>query len=130
MPAPGKKWRVRMPDPIRQGNDMPIYRVRCPVCDHQEDIFRSIKNYDDTPYHCEKRTERVMCAPFVMTDIQPYRCVVTGQEVTSRTQRREIIRSNDLIEVGDQKPVATNRKLDFNVLPDVKQAVNTVLSKG
>lgn len=108
---------------------MPIYVVKCVVCDEKQEVFRSVRNYNDTPEHCGEKTERVMCAPFVMSDIQPYKCIVTGQEVSSRTQRREIIKRNDLIEIGDAKLTGQRPKLDTNVAPELHSAVREVLSK-
>lgn len=38
----------------------------------------------------------------VMSDIQPYRNMVDGKEITSRSQHREFLRRNRLIEIGNE----------------------------
>lgn len=52
-------------------------------------------------------------APMVMDDIQPYRSMIDGSEIGSRSRHREHLRAHGCVEVGDQthhlkpKPVQT-----------------------
>ena len=38
----------------------------------------------------------------VMPDIQPYRSMVTGEEITSRSRHREHLKQHRLVEVGNE----------------------------
>lgn len=54
--------------------------------------------------------------PLVMGDIQPYRSMLDGREITSRSRHREHLKSNGCIEIGNeiaQNPQPTG-------IPDVK----------
>jgi len=87
---------------------MPMYRVKCPVCFSQKDIFLKMSEYDELPSHCGKKVERVICAPAIHTDITPYISPGTGKEVSSRSQQREdLLKSNAIMaEPGIEKDVA------------------------
>lgn len=39
----------------------------------------------------------------IMSDIQPYRSIIDGSVITSRSRHREHLRQHGCIEVGDQK---------------------------
>lgn len=43
-------------------------------------------------------------APMVVPDIQPYKSVLTGEEITSRSRHREHLRQHGCIEVGNEVP--------------------------
>jgi len=40
---------------------------------------------------------------FVMGDIQPYRSMITGEQITGRRQHREHLRQHGCIEVGNER---------------------------
>ena len=40
----------------------------------------------------------------VMGDIQPYKSMVTGEMIESRSQHREMLRRHNLVEFGNDKP--------------------------
>lgn len=42
--------------------------------------------------------------PMVMNDIQPYKSVITGEEITSRSRHREHLRMHNCVEVGNEPP--------------------------
>lgn len=51
-----------------------------------------------------KRSTAV-AAPMVMRDIQPFLNVaVDGKEISSRSQKRDMMRQHGLVEAGDMKP--------------------------
>ena len=81
---------------------MPIYRILCPHCEAEQDIYRAFKDYDDLPECCGQKMQRKVTAPYVAADIQPYRSMVTGEMVTSRTRHRSILREHKLVEVGNE----------------------------
>lgn len=41
-------------------------------------------------------------APFVMGDIQPYKSMVTGEMITSRSAHRDHLKAHRLVEVGNE----------------------------
>lgn len=82
---------------------MPIYRTKCAGCGATQDVYRSVANYDDLPECCGARVERVICAPLVMNDIEPYRSMVTGEIINSRSRHREHLKDHGCIEVGNEK---------------------------
>lgn len=81
---------------------MPLYDVTCPKCESVREVFRSFKNYDDLPECCGVAMKRVVTAAYIAGDIQPYRSMVTGKMVNSRSEHRAILQSHKLVEVGDQ----------------------------
>lgn len=89
-----------------------MYRVMCLECEAQQDIYRTFKQMDDLPLCCGKTVRRVICAPMVMTDIQPYRSMVTGEVISSRSQHRAHLKQHGVVEVGNEtkylqaKPIA------------------------
>lgn len=49
------------------------------------------------------RIEDGPVAPMVMGDIAPYRSMIDGREITSRSRHREHLREHGCIEVGNEK---------------------------
>jgi len=89
---------------------MPLYDVECHKCGSVQEIFRKYEDYDDLPECCGERTTRKFCAPRVMSDIQPYFSQATGTMITSRSQHRNHLKDNGLIEVGNEKMPGENRE--------------------
>lgn len=108
---------------------MPIYTVRCVCCDATQDIYRSLKEFDDLPEHCGQRVERVITAPYVAPDIQPFRSIVDGSVINSRSDRREHMKKHKLIELGNEPIKKQEYRGDHNVRPELTQAVKQVLRK-
>lgn len=82
---------------------MPLYKVRCSVCESEQELYRSLKTYDDLPDCCGSRMSRVICAPMVLNDIAPYQSMVTGEYINSRSRHREHLKDHGCIEVGNEK---------------------------
>jgi len=82
---------------------MPIYAIRCPECGHAEDVYRTVAQMDDLPDHCGVKMRRMICAPMVVADIQPYKSMVTGEMITSRSQHRRHLVQHGVTEVGNEK---------------------------
>jgi hypothetical protein len=101
---------------------MPIYALKCHACDHTEDVYRSIANIDHGLPQCHGQAmTRMLCKQFVMTDIQPYRSVVTGEQVSSRSAHREHLKRHRLVEIGNEK------QPDFKA-PDVSRDLRADLA--
>lgn len=82
---------------------MPIYATKCQSCGRAQDVYRSVANYDDLPECCGQKVERLICAPLVMNDIAPYKSMVTGEIINSRSRHREHLKDHGCIEVGNEK---------------------------
>lgn len=82
---------------------MPLYRVRCSVCETEQDLYRSFKDYNNLPDCCGSRMQRVICAPMVINDIEPYRSMVTGEIINSRSRHKEHLKDHGCVEVGNEK---------------------------
>ena len=50
----------------------------------------------------EKGTEPRSAAPMVMPDIAPYKSMITGEMITSRSQHREHLQQHGCVEVGNE----------------------------
>ena len=82
---------------------MPLYRVKCPMCLKEDDIYRSFDDYENTPYCCGGHMKRVICAPMVMGDIHPYISQIDGRVIHSRSDHRAHLKAHGCIEVGNEK---------------------------
>lgn len=81
---------------------MPIYKAQC-ECGHTQDVYLPLRDMDNLPDHCGKKMFRAVCAPMVISDIQPYRSMATGEMIGGRAQHREHLKKHGLIEVGNEK---------------------------
>jgi hypothetical protein len=82
---------------------MPVYVMGC-SCGHTEEIYRSISRMnEDLPEHCGVVMQRKIVAPMVAADIQPYRSMITGEMIHSRSQHRAHLSAHGCVEVGNEK---------------------------
>jgi putative FmdB family regulatory protein len=84
---------------------MPTYEYRCLTCAQEKSEHRSVENRHSAPIcYCGGEMTKVISAPaMVMPDLKPYKAVAGDQPwITSRAQHREFLRSNNLIEVGNE----------------------------
>lgn len=85
---------------------MPIYAMKCLECNKQQDIYRSVAEMDrDLPQCCAEPMTRCITAPYVMTDIQPYKSMIDGSMIQSRSQHRTHLKDHGMIELGNEQPV-------------------------
>lgn len=122
---------------------MPIYSIRCCDCGHRDIILRKV---DERDMHipacicCGSEMERIVDAPYVAPDIQPYQAVAvdvaTGKPpvIGSRRQHREFLRRNGYVEVGNDvgglNPKAGDPRGDFNLRGDLTKATREVLGRA
>ena len=52
---------------------------------------------------------RVICAPQVINDIQPYQSQLTGEMIMSRSQHRDHLKDHNMIEVGNETKAIMQR---------------------
>jgi putative FmdB family regulatory protein len=82
---------------------MPVYDIRCETCGKEGEIYRSLAEFDDLPECCGQKVRRVINAPRIIQDIQPYRSMATGEMITTRDQHRNHLKQHNLIEIGNEK---------------------------
>lgn len=83
---------------------MPLYTYTCKTCGKTEDAYRSIADRDLGP-DCHGPMHKIitptMVQPVLGGGAMPgYACPVTGEFVTSRKRRREIMQQHHLAEKG------------------------------
>lgn len=91
---------------------MPIYEIKCDKCGKTDDVFRTVANYDDLPECCGEMMHRVLYAPQVIADIQPYQSMKTGEMITSRSHHKRHLKEHNLIEVGNEQPTRKESYLE------------------
>lgn len=62
-------------------------------------------------------------APMVMPDIQPYRSMVDGSEISSRSQHRSHLRQHRLVEVGNETKALMSQAKRPAPPPGLKEAL-------
>lgn len=99
---------------------MPLYEYLCQTCGTKKDEYRTIDDRNRVP-ECHGPMVKVISKPYVQGEIEPFRTVCWDAEtkkpaiINSRHQRREFMKRNDLIELGNEfrKP-----KNDWKDAPD------------
>ena len=81
---------------------MPIYAVHSNQCGKKEDIYRPVAKYNELPDCCGQRMERIICAPQVMKDIDPYISMIDGSVISSRSKHKDHLKAHGCIEVGNE----------------------------
>jgi len=108
---------------------MPIYEYACEDCESRATEFRKIDQRNDplTCKNCGK--SMLLCISPVRgsQDIEPYKSMVTGEMVSSRTRHRQILREHKLVEVGNEthylksQPITTPPGLKDTLIREVKR---------
>lgn len=102
---------------------MPLYATKCQSCGRDDAVYRSVAERDkDIPEcKCGGSVTRVVAAPMVITDMQPYKSMVTGEMITSRSQHRAHLKAHNCIEIGNEtKYLKPKEKIDLT--PESKKA--------
>jgi hypothetical protein len=61
----------------------------------------------------ERGHEPTAEGPIIIDDITPYRSMITGEMITSRSQHREHLRLHGCVEIGDQVHHLQSKRPDF-----------------
>lgn len=102
---------------------MPVYEYRCRDCETEYTRFLPISRYkEQTHCDCGGEGKKLISAPHVIEDIQPYRSVVTGERIKGRSHHRTHLRDHNLIELGNERIEAKKKPLP-PVGPDIKRAI-------
>lgn len=102
---------------------MPIYAIKCAHCGSAQDIYRPVAQYDDLPDCCGQKMQRQVTAPYVVTDIQPYKSMITGEMITSRSQHRAHLKQHGKIEIGNEAPPVIKRPEPTGIKEDLLRTV-------
>lgn len=85
---------------------MPLYDLKCVDCQHKDEAFIKLAdfgcNLPECP-ECGSMMVRVITPVNVMPDIQPYKSMVTGEIIGSRSTHKKHLRQHNVIEVGNEK---------------------------
>lgn len=81
---------------------MPLYDVKCHKCEKVEEIYRSMSEFNDLPSCCGQKMEKQFTPHLVTADIQPYRSMIDGSYIGSRSKHRAHLRQHGCIEVGNE----------------------------
>lgn len=85
---------------------MPTYSYQCKD-GHKTETVKLMTEHTKTIIcpDCGQEANQVLSGGSYATvdNMKPYKCVVSGEVVTTRTQRKEIMRKYDLVETGDTK---------------------------
>ena len=68
-------------------------------------------------------------APSVMADIQPYRNMVDGKMITSRSHHREFLKANRLVEIGNETKAHTTRQAPKVDREAIRRDIHTSMQK-
>lgn len=114
---------------------MPLYAYACP-CGGYAETWRKVDQRHESPAcpDCSEPTTLVIRAPRVMSDIEPYQAVAvdvaTGKPpmITSRSQHREFLRRNGLVELGNDVKVPDRKSEPSKkeIAADVRAAIEQV----
>ena len=110
---------------------MPIYSYECD-CGAQQEMFSTVANRDRAvPQHCGLPMRRVILPAYAVEDIQPYKSMITGEMITSRSQHRAHLKQHGCEEVGNEfnKPIERKLRGDFNNVEELKRATHDVMRK-
>jgi len=91
---------------------MPIYATCCQSCGKEDSIYRAVAERDrDIPScECGGTVQRVVSAPYVAADMTPYKSMITGEMITSRSQHRTHLKEHGCIEIGNETKYLTGKQ--------------------
>jgi putative FmdB family regulatory protein len=79
---------------------MPLYTYTCKQCGKVEDAYRPMSENDKGPDCCGQMMKQIIVPPMIAPSMPEYQCPVTGENVTSRKRRKEIMKEHNLVERG------------------------------
>lgn len=103
---------------------MPTYHYRCTDCGAESDVFCRVSEIDTNIPECHAKPMQRMIQPvygYVQGECH-YKCPTTGKNVTSWKQRKEIMASNNLVDMSDFNPQKEIAKSQARKDADLKLA--------
>lgn len=109
---------------------MPLYSVLCTLCGLRGQVFRRVEERDDRLVcDCGGPQQRLIDAPYLRPEIEPYLSPATGKVISSRAQRKEDLAQAGAIEwePGLKEAIAARRAEKFEeTLQQVDALVDNV----
>lgn len=62
-----------------------------------------------------------MSAPLIMPDIAPYKSMITGEMINSRSKHREHLKQHDCMEVGNETAYMVKNRIRPSAPPGLKE---------
>ncbi|AQG98649.1 hypothetical protein A9R05_07480 [Burkholderia sp. KK1] len=84
---------------------MPIYSTTCRDCGKEDTIYRTVAERDtNIPacLSCGGSMSRIVTAPYVAADMQPYQSMIDGSWITSRSRHNDHLKAHGCIEIGNE----------------------------
>lgn len=96
---------------------MPIFDYRCPVCKTVEEKYTKLEQV----FRCGKcgtPMDKLIPSPFVIGEIEPYDCPITGKRITSRAEHNANLKKHNcrLLEPGEARDAERTRRADDEAL--------------
>lgn len=66
---------------------------------------------------------------FIMGDIQPYRSMIDGSLITSRSRHREHLKEHGCIEIGNDSSLHNARPHQYQSPPGLKEAISEAIER-
>lgn len=92
---------------------MPLYATLCSSCAQPGTVFRRVADRDNLPLcSCGGRVDRIITAPYISPDIEPYVSPASGRVISSREQRKDEMERLGFrtYEPGVERDIENNRK--------------------
>lgn len=95
---------------------MPLYQLRCKTCDARSQIWRKVDARNNIPAcDCGSECERIISAPYIAPEIQPYVSPGSGKVINSRAQQDYDLRAtNSIINEPGLKADIERRKTEVD----------------
>lgn len=91
--------------------------------------YRQVKKEDGTFEYVEvTRTPYRPVAPAIMGDISPYRSMVDGSVINSRSEHRAHLKAHGMVEMGNEMPSRPTQKSEAQQKHERKREIADVLS--
>jgi putative FmdB family regulatory protein len=92
---------------------MPVYEFKCLHCKSKFDRFLPLANYQQPQFcKCGNRAQKLISAPAVQGDFQPYECPVTGKFIEGRRAHEENLKKTGcrVLEAGETQATTARRE--------------------
>lgn len=113
---------------------MPLYDLKCVDCGHTEERFMKLSEFCNLPEcpDCGTMMGRVITPVNVMPDIEPYKSMVTGEYIGSRSTHRKHLVQHKVVEVGNEKlperkPYGLDKKEKYQLRREIAQIMDAKL---
>lgn len=98
---------------------MPIFDYRCPTCKRVEEKYYKI----ETAFKCSicgTTMDKLIPTPFVVKEIEPYDCPITGKRIESRAEHKANLKQHGcrLLEPGELRDSERMRRAEDERLED------------